>query len=132
MNIMIKEAVGYTAVSACALLVDIAILWILVNFFSWWYLAAATVSFLTGLGLTYSICVTHVFKHRRLKDPRIEFLSFAVIGAVGLGINTAVIGFAVKYLGLHYLLAKCAAAGCSFVWNFISRRQLLFVKPRSA
>jgi putative flippase GtrA len=128
MNVMIKEALGYTAVSVFALLIDIAILYALVHFFSFWYLAAATASFLSGLAVGYSLCVAFVFKFRRLKDRRLEFLSFAAIGAVGLIINTLVIGFAVRYLGIHYLLAKCAAATFTFSWNFLSRRSLLFAE----
>jgi putative flippase GtrA len=130
MNVMIKEALGYTAVSVFALLIDIAILYALVHFFSWWYLAAATASFLFGLAVGYSLCVAFVFKFRRLKDRRIEFLSFAAIGAVGLLINTLVMGFTVRYLGMHYLIAKCAAAGFTFAWNFLARRTLLFAEAR--
>ncbi len=128
MNVVIKEALGYTAVSVFALLIDISILYVLVHFLSWWYLAAATASFLSGLAVGYSLCVAFVFKFRRIKDRRIEFLSFAAIGAVGLLINTLVMGFTVRYLGLHYLIAKCAAAGFTFAWNFLSRRTLLFAE----
>jgi putative flippase GtrA len=128
MKIVAQEALGYTAASACALLVDISILWILVHYFSWWYVVAATVSFVVGLLLGYALCVSLVFKYRRLKDPRLEFASFAAIGAVGTVINVAAISFGVKYLGLHYLVAKCGAAGFTFLWNFVARRQLLFVQ----
>jgi putative flippase GtrA len=131
MKILIREGLGYTAVSACALLVDIAILWILVHYFAWWYLGAATLSFLVGLLIGYALSVTLVFKYRRLKDPRLEFASFAGIGAVGVAINAAAISIGVKYLGLHYLIAKCGAASFTFAWNFVARRQLLFVPRRS-
>ena len=131
MRILLHEAIRYTAVSACALLVDVTILWILVHYLSWWYLAAATTSFLAGLLVAYALSVTLVFKHRRLESQRLELASFAGIGAVGVAINAAVISFGVKYLGLHYLVAKGGAAGFTFLWNFIARRQLLFV-PRRA
>ena len=131
MKIVIQEALRYTAVSACALFVDITILFILVHYFSWWYLGAATASFLAGLLVGYALSVTLVFKYRRLRDQRLEFASFAAIGAVGVVINAAAISFAVKYLGLHYLVAKCGAAGFTFVWNFVARRQLLFVQRRA-
>jgi putative flippase GtrA len=130
MKILIQEALRYAAVSACALLIDITILFILVHYFSWWYLGAATASFLAGLLVGYALSVTLVFKYRRLKDWRLEFASFAVIGAGGLAINAAVMSVAVKYLGLHYLIAKCGAAGFTFVWNFVVRRQFLFVQRR--
>ena len=107
-------------------------LWVLVHYFYWWYLAAATTSFSAGLLVAYALSVKLVFRHRRLRDRRLEFASFASIGAVGVAINAAVISFGVKYLGLHYLLAKCGAAGFTFVWNFVARRQLLFVQRRAA
>jgi putative flippase GtrA len=129
---LIKEALRYAAVSACALLIDITILFILVHYLSWWYLGAATASFLAGLLVGYALSVTLVFKYRRLKDWRLEFASFAVIGAGGLAINAAVISVAVKYLGLHYLIAKCGAAGLTFMWNFAVRRHVLFVQRRAA
>jgi len=132
MRIVIWEALGYTAASACALFVDITILFVLVRFFSWWYLAAATMSFLSGLVVTYALSVKLVFKTRRLKNPSIEFASYAAIGAAGVAINAAAISFCVKYLGLHYLIAKCGASGCTFLWNFVARRQFLFVRRRAA
>jgi putative flippase GtrA len=131
MRIVIQEALRYAAVSACALFVDITILFILVHYFSWWYLRAATASFLAGLLIGYALSVTLVFKYRRLKDRRLEFASFAAIGAAGVAINAAAIFFGVKFLGLHYLIAKCGAAGFTFVWNFVARRQFLFVQRRA-
>jgi putative flippase GtrA len=131
MRIVIQEALRYAAVSACAFFVDITILFVLVRYFSWWYLGAATASFLAGLLVGYALSVTLVFKYRRLKDRRLEFASFAAIGAVGVAINAAAMSFGVKYLGLHYLIAKCGAAGFTFVWNFVARRQLLFVQRRA-
>src|SRR5580698_5983720 len=123
MKTVVQEAIGYAGVSACAFIIDIAVLFILVHYLSWWYVAAATVSFLVGLLVTYVLSVTRVFKYRRLKDSRIEFASFAGIGVVGAGINAAGIFLGVKILGVHYLLAKCGAAGFTFVWNFAARRQ---------
>jgi putative flippase GtrA len=131
MKIVIQEALRYAAVSASALIIDITVLFILVHYLSWWYVAASTASFLVGLVVAYVLSVTLVFKYRRLEDPRFEFASFAGIGVVGVAINAAVISFGVKGLGLHYLIAKCGAAGFTFVWNFVARRQFLFVQRRT-
>jgi putative flippase GtrA len=127
MSTVVREAFRYFLVSGLAFLVDIGVLWILVHYFSWWYLAAATASFLSGIVLGYLLSIRMVFNYRRLKDQRIEFLSFAAIGGVGLAINAAVMFVAVKYFGIYYLLAKCVAAGFTFMFNFFVRRQMLFV-----
>ncbi|MGB6306727.1 MAG: GtrA family protein [Steroidobacteraceae bacterium] len=131
MRTVVQEAIGYTVVSGCALLVDMTILWVLVHYFSWWYLLAATTSFSAGLLVAYAFSVKLVFQYRRLRDRRLEFASFASIGGVGVVINAAVISFGIKCLGLHFLIAKCAAAGFTFAWNFVARRQFLFVQRRA-
>src|SRR3981189_127069 len=109
MKTAVKEDMSYAAGSACAFIIDITVLVVLVHYLSWWYVAAATASFLVGLLVGYVLSVTLVFKYRRLNDKRIELASFAGIGVVGLAINAAVISFGVKFLGVHYLIAKCGA-----------------------
>ena len=128
MKTVVREATRYAAASACAFIIDITVFFVLVHYLSWWYVAAATASFLVGLLVGYVLSVTLVFKYRRLNDKRTELASFAGIGVVGLAINAAVISFGVKILGMHYLVAKCGAAGFTFVWNFAARRQFLFVQ----
>ena len=131
MRSVVQEGIRYAAVSACALIVDITALFTLVHYLAWWFVAAATSSFLC-LFVAYVLSVTRVFHYRRLQDKSIEFASFAGIGVVGVAINAAAISFGVKILGVHYLLAKCGAAGFTFVWNFLARRQFLFVQPHRA
>ncbi|HEX3848924.1 MAG TPA: GtrA family protein [Steroidobacteraceae bacterium] len=129
---LIREAAGYGAASAAALAVDVAILWTLVHFLGWGYLSAATTSFLAGAVVAYVLSVKLAFKQHRLCDRRVEFLSFVAIGTLGLVVNAAVMSLAINYLGLHYLLAKGVAAGCTFTCNFIARRQILFVRRSAA
>jgi putative flippase GtrA len=127
-----REALGYGAASVCALAVDTGILWILVDRFAWGYLGAATLSFLAGAVVAYGLSVTLAFHQHRLRDRRLEFLSFVGIGVGGLGINAGVMTVAVRYFGFHYIIAKCIAAGFTFTCNFLARRQLLFVRRTAA
>src|ERR1700682_662925 len=111
MTRLFREAIGYAAASGCALAVDMTILWALVHFFSWDYLVAATMSFLAGAVVVYELSVKLAFKQHTLQDRRLEFVTFVAIGAAGLAVNEAVIFLAVNHLGMHYLIAKCVAAG---------------------
>jgi putative flippase GtrA len=92
------------------------------------YLPAATISFLCGATVAYVLSITLVFRHHRLRDRRAEFVSFVALGLPGLAINAGVISVAVRYFGLHYLWAKGAAAVATFSWNFLARRQVLFLR----
>lgn len=126
------EILGYALASACALAVDMALLWVLVNFLSWGYLAAATTSFCAGTVVAYEFSVMLAFHQHRLQNRRYEFASFAAIGLLGLAVNAAVIFMLVEYGGFHFLLAKCVAAGFTFTTNFVVRRQTLFVRSSPA
>jgi putative flippase GtrA len=123
----IREIIGYAAASACALALDMSILWTLVHYFSWWYLAAATFSFLCGVVVSYVLSIKWAFKQHRFSDRRAEFMGFALLGTIGLGVNAIVIFIAVQYLGIYLLIAKGVAAGFTFLCNYISRRQFLFI-----
>ena len=123
MKTIFKEAIGYAAASTCALALDVTVLWVLVRYCNWWFLAAATASFLSGVVVAYLLSVQFIFTQHRLHDRKAEFVSFAALGGVGLGINAAVIFMAVSFLGLHYIAAKFLAAGITFCCNFVSRRQ---------
>jgi putative flippase GtrA len=131
MKFLFREAIGYAAASGCALAADIAILWVLVEFFSWDFLAAATLSFLAGAVVAYQLSVKLAFKHHTLRDRRLEFVTFIAIGTLGVAVNAAVIFLAVTWLGMHYLVAKCTAAMFTFMCNFFLRRQILFARHSS-
>jgi len=127
MRQFLKELLGYCAASACAFFIDLSVLWALVHFLSWGYLPAATASFLLGSVVAYQLSTTIAFNQHRLTSQKTEFASFVAIGGVGLLVNGAVIFIGTNFLGMHYLIAKCVAAGFTFTTNFVLRRQLLFV-----
>jgi putative flippase GtrA len=129
---LLQQAARYGAASVIALAVDMSILWILVRHVGLSYLLAATLSFLIGAGITYFFSVRFAFKKHRLRDRRMEFASFVGLGTFGLVVNACVIEAGVEAFGLQVLAAKCIAAACSFTCNFLTRRQLLFVRPRES
>lgn len=89
-------------------------------------LGAAAVAFLVGTGVNYSISTRWVFTHRSVRDRRVEFLVFATVGVIGLGLNLLVIWLFAELLQLHYLLAKSGSAALVLGWNFSARKLSLF------
>jgi putative flippase GtrA len=129
MRRLFMEAYRYALVSLVSLGVDVAILAFLVQILKWGVLTSATISFLVGACSAYALSVRFVFRLHRLRNRRAEFAGFVALGLIGLAVNTGVIYLATQFLGMHVLIAKCVAAGCSFSCNFLARRQLLFVPP---
>ncbi len=123
---LFNESWKYFLVSAVSLALDLAVYWTLVNKVGLHYLTANVFSVSVGLMINYGLSVSLVFTERRLKSRRAEFIGFVLIGVAGLGVNEAFIALFVGVLGLGTLTGKIAAAGLSFLFNFVTRRVLLF------
>jgi putative flippase GtrA len=95
-----------------------------------YYLAANVVSVSIGLVANYVLSVAYVFKERRFESRWAEFAGFVMIGVVGLAVNEAGVAMFVGILGFGAIVGKLAAAGISFVFNFVTRRLLLFTARR--
>lgn len=120
------EGLRYVAAGAVALAFDFGLYVLLIRGFDVHYLAAAPAGFLLGLAVIYLLSVRWIFRQRRLADARAEFAIFAGIGVIGVGLNQLVIYAGVEAMALSYELAKIVSAGTVFLFNFASRKALLF------
>lgn len=97
----------------------------LVEHMHWHAVPASVVSYLAGGVLQYILCSFWVFPAAP-GNHAFGFMAFTLLSLVGLGITWLVM------YGLHvqghanYALAKIVALGCSFTWNFTSRKLFLF------
>jgi putative flippase GtrA len=123
------EFFAYALVSGIALGFDFATLYFLVEAAGLHYLLAATCSFAAGAIVAYFLSTRLVFRYRRLRERRVEFMIFTGIGLVGLSVNGMAMYVLVGLLGIQYLAAKCAAAIFTFGVNFMVRRWALFSEP---
>jgi len=131
-RVIARQFALYFAVSVAALALDFALFLALTKLAGLHYLAASAISFSSGAAVTYLLSVRLVFDERRLGDRRIEFASFFLIGLVGLAVNQLALLATAGVLGWPPMIAKIAAAGFSFVANFLARRTLLFTTRQAA
>lgn len=126
-----SELLKYTAASGAALAVDVGLLALLVSQVGLPYLIASAISFIVGGVFLYLVCVTLVFRYRRVPNPTFELPLFIGLGLVGLTVNCLVMYVAVSQLQIDYLAAKGVAAGVTFGVNFGLRRLVMFSRtPR--
>jgi putative flippase GtrA len=116
----------YTLVGGLAFVIDYGALFLLAEFTGLHYLWAAALAFTLGLVTNYCISVRWVFGKRGVQNRQVEFLVFALLGVLGLGINEVVMLTLTSGAGLHYLLSKLVSTGVTYGWNFASRKVLLF------
>ncbi len=89
---------------------------------------AAIVGYLAGGIVQYVLCSLWVFPASP-SNIAVGFVAFTVLSLVGLGITCAVVYVVHDLVHVNEFLAKIAAVGVAFTWNFLSRKFLLFRRP---
>lgn len=121
------ELLRYLFVGGSAFVVDYGLLYLLVEFASVHYLAAAAIAFVAGLTVNYLLSIKWVFSSNANSfSRRAEFTIFAVIGVVGLGLNEAIIWTLTDKAGCYVMISKLVSTAVVFGWNFGARKFILF------
>jgi putative flippase GtrA len=116
----------YTCVGGIAFLVDISTLFVLTEYFGIYYLISGAFAFLLGLITNYSASVLWVFSKRGIQSRLLEFAAFSLIGLIGLGLNEFFLWLFTERIAIHYLFSKIISAVLVFLFNFTSRKVMLF------
>ncbi|HOJ87045.1 MAG TPA: GtrA family protein [Elusimicrobiales bacterium] len=116
----------YLLIGGSAFLIDYSLLWILTERFNFFYLISSAISFICGLIFNYLLSVRWVFDKRKLRNKKLEFLFFSVIGIAGLFINQLSIWFFTEKLKIFYMYSKLLSSAIVLLWNFGARKFFLF------
>lgn len=128
-RLIVRQFVQYVFVGGLAFVVDFSALYLLADKAGLHYLVAASIAFLLGLTTNYLLCVWWIFHHRSIRDKRLEFLIFGVIGLLGLALTNVLMFVLTDLLQFHYLLSKAGATAVILFLNFSLRRWILFSRP---
>lgn len=116
----------YGFVGGFAFIVDYGTLYVLTEFFGVHYLLSATIAFLFGLVVNYLLSIAWVFDSHKSESRWTEFMVFAIIGIVGLGLNALIMYLFTDVICIHYLVSKLVSTVMVFFWNFFARKIILF------
>ena len=135
MKKLINQIMKFGIVGALAFVIDYGVYTILANGLQINYLIANIVGFILSLIFNYVMSMKFVFERKENADKRKEFVTFAILSVIGLGINELIIYGCVDGiylnstvlqeqfgLGLAKQAGKIIATGIVMVYNFISRK----------
>lgn len=81
------------------------------------------------LGAVINYTLNYHFTFRSGKKHHESISKFAVVAAVGLGLNTLFMWVWVDWLALHYLLSQVITTGLVLIWSFLGNRFWTFHDP---
>jgi len=130
-----NQIMKFGIVGVLAFFIDYGVFTILANGLHIHYLIANIFGFTLSLIFNYLMSMKFVFERKEDADKRKEFVTFAVLSLIGLGINELIIlgcvdgiyvnsGFLQEKfdIGLAKQAGKIIATGIVMVYNFISRK----------
>lgn len=89
--------------------------------------------FIAGLVANYLLSISWVFKRKDINRLK-EFIVFAIIGVIGLFVNTGVMEilgkFVTKESNILFILKKIIATLVTMIWNFAGRKLILYRTPK--
>jgi putative flippase GtrA len=113
-------------VGGVCVLSDMLILYLLVELAGMHYLVANTIAFIVGTALNYILSILWVFTSRGDYSRQKEFILFCIIGAAGLVLNSLFMWIFTDGFGLFYMVSKIITVILVYIWNFFSRKYILF------
>ena len=117
----------YVFVGGAATIVDWGILYLTTDFFHIYFLISAVAAFVAGLLVNFLLSKLFVFKADEARvNAVMEFVSYAIIGVVGLGITELIMVIFTNHLGLHYMLSKMIATAIVLAWNYFARKLIIY------
>ena len=125
MKKLIEQIIKFGFVGFLCFFIDYGIMVFLTEIVGIIYLVSSGISFTVSVVVNYLLSVTFVFETDKNKNKIKEFIIFAFLSVIGLGINQACMWFGVVVLGITYLIVKIGATAVVMVYNFISRKLVI-------
>ena len=120
-----KQFGKFAIVGLTSLAVDYALLMFLVEACEADLFFSTTVSFIVSVIINYVLSMKYVFDHREGMSRKREFTIFAILSAVGLGLNDLYMFVGVTMLNIGYQAMKLISAFLVTWYNFFSRKKFL-------
>lgn len=136
---LIKEFLRYAVVGGISFLADFGTLTLFEEIVferqqeNWQIFVSTAAGFVVGLIMNYILSLIFVFRssdNRSSGKSVWEFVIFALVGVVGLGITEGLMHLGVNVLHFHYMITKIVTAGIVLVWNYLGRKLLVFNRPK--
>ena len=120
-----RQFIKFALVGFASLAVEYGCLFLLVEVLGVNYLLGTTLSFIASLVVNYFLSMRYVFVHKEGVSRGHEIGVYAVLSAVGLGLNDLYMYIGVSLLKIGYQLMKLISTFCVTWYNYFSRRKFL-------
>ena len=117
----------YMLAGGLGFVIDYAVLALLYEVLGLHYLVSSAAGFTAGLIFVYVSSNKWVFTCRRMGNKAwLEFIIFAIIGIIGLGLTLLFMWLFVDVCHIYPLISKLFTTALVLLWNFSARKIILY------
>lgn len=124
-----RQATSFAVVGGFSFIADLSFYAFLTRTLGVYYLVANVISFFTIGSVNFLANRHFTFRHRG-RPQASQITKFFIVAGTGVVLNTSILALLVRTFGIHDLIAKGAAAGVVFFWNFGVNRFWTFRHPK--
>ncbi|MCS7200986.1 MAG: glycosyltransferase family 2 protein [Patescibacteria group bacterium] len=124
-NSNFKKFIKFCLIGSIGLIINLTIFYILVNYFNWWYMSSALISFIFAVTSNYFLNRYWNFKSANIKIIP-SYFKFILFSLLGLCINIIFLYLFVEFFRIPTLMAQFLAILCASLWNFINSKKFVF------
>lgn len=116
----------YVLVGALCAFIDITLFLTLRSYLELHYLLLATLSFFVATLFNYILCSRFVFPMATDRSHQTKLILTYLVSTMGLIIHHTCLFIGYEWLLLPLVISKLGGMGVAFLWNFLSRKYLVF------
>lgn len=120
-----RQFLKFALVGFASLAVEYLFLGYFLQALSMDYLLATTIAFIISIVVNYILSMKYVFSHKEDMSRKREFTIFAVLSAIGLGLNDLYMFIGVSLLNVGTMAMKLISTFFVTWYNYFSRRRFL-------
>ncbi len=119
-NSLFRQFFKFCVVGAIGTIINLVVLYSLVEWLSVWYILAASIAFGVASTSNYILNKIWTFHYKTTStsgvfDSYVKFLSVSIIG---LAINLIILYLLVEYFHIWYIFSQIIAIGVTSIWNY--------------
>ncbi|HLD98447.1 MAG TPA: GtrA family protein [Candidatus Nanoarchaeia archaeon] len=109
-------------------LINLAVLYILTEFFGIYYLVSAIFAFLVAVTNSFILNKVWTFKEKINNKPTLKYIKFLCISIIALLINLILLYILVEFFTVWYIYAQIVGVLFNFVINYLGNKLWTFKK----
>ena len=120
----IIQFIRYFIVGGIAAVVNIGLLFLLVDIFDINYILSNIIGFIFALLVNYGLSTMFVFTKDNSMSKIFELVMYVIIGVLGLGFDTLILWICTSKINIYYKISKIISTMLTFIWNFFAKKML--------